>query len=67
MKDFLGNELAVGDDVVMMLPGYRSFRKGTIHRFTKCYAVVRYKSMSGTKLYDSEIKQEPSQLVKFVN
>jgi hypothetical protein len=61
MKDFLGNNLEVGDIVVMMRPNYRELIKAKILRFTKCFAVLSYKTYSD---YDDEIKQDPRQLIK---
>jgi hypothetical protein len=30
MKDYLGNELKVGDPVIFITPGYRDYSKGVI-------------------------------------
>jgi hypothetical protein len=42
MKDFLGNELQIGDYVVVMCQGYREFTVFRIQKFTpKCVKLVR--------------------------
>jgi hypothetical protein len=42
MKDFIGRELAEGDFVAMMLPGYRSLVLGKIVKFTPKKVRVAY-------------------------
>lgn len=61
MKDFLGNDLAVGDMVVMIRPHYRELVKAKIIRFTKCYVILEY---AGS--YKGEIKQTPDQMIKIM-
>jgi hypothetical protein len=61
MKDFLGNDLAVGDMVVMILPQYRELMKAKIIRFTKCYVILTY-----DQSYKGEIKQTPDQMIKIM-
>lgn len=62
MKDYLGKDLAVGDMVVFITPGYRDYSKGIIVRFTNCFAFVQdVKNM--TSKY-SQIKQTGEQLIK---
>lgn len=60
MKDFLGRELAEGDKVIFITPGYRDYSTGRIERFTKCYAVVAYKRGQWVE----SIKQTGDQLIK---
>jgi uncharacterized phage-like protein YoqJ len=55
MKDFLGNELAVGNKVIYMQQGYREFRIGTIEKFTKHYVILEKDAP----------RQLPSQLILF--
>lgn len=62
MKDFLKQELAVGDKVVFIQPGYREYMVGTIKRFTAKFVVIEYWPYSGS--YVRELKQTPCQLVK---
>lgn len=64
MKDFLGNELNIGDTVVMIMPGYRSLVKSTILRFTKCYVILDLRNFP--YVYNDEIKQFPDQMIKIV-
>lgn len=67
MKDFLNNDLAIGDTVVLMVPNYRSFVKGKIFEFTPKQVRVEY---TNTWNYGNglryEILQYPSQLIKVV-
>lgn len=59
MKDYLGNDLQVGDEVVYVELGYRNFKKGKIARFTAKFVFIKEgKSM--------EIKQKPEQLIKII-
>jgi hypothetical protein len=70
MKDFLGNDLQVGDKVVMLLPNYRSFIYAKIVRFTKCFVIVTYEEKWGAnreRVSHYERKQEPTQLIKVPN
>jgi hypothetical protein len=66
MKDFLGQELSIGDLVVLVIPGYRDFAIGKILRFTKCYAFVNFpKPWQGAAVGgEGEFKQYPSQLIR---
>lgn len=62
MKDFLGNELNIGDTVVMIQPRYRELVKATILRFTDHYVFLKYKLHYGDHM--DEVKQTPDQLIK---
>ena len=62
MKDFLKQELAVGDKVVFIQPGYREYMVGTIARFTAKFVVIEYLPYNSS--YVRELKQPPCQLVK---
>ena len=59
MKDFLGNELNVGDTVVMIRPNYRELMKAKIIRFTNCFVVL-----SCPHVWKGEIKQTSDQMIK---
>lgn len=61
MKDFLGNELNIGDEVVFITPGYRDYTKGKILYFTSQF--VRIES---DKIHKKGIKQTPNQLIKII-
>lgn len=61
MRDFLGNELFVGDDVVMIRPQYRDLVKAKILRFSMKTVFLEYKHPS---FGPTEVKQTPDQLVK---
>lgn len=61
-KDFMGQELAIGDTVVFIVPNYRELVKGTVVRFTDCFAVITYIRPRYTT--PSSIKQTGEQLVK---
>lgn len=42
MKDFLGNELAIGDVVIFPEPKYRNLRRGKIIAFTPKKVRIEY-------------------------
>ena len=60
MKDYLGNELKVGDPVIFITPGYRDYSKGVIKRFTEYYVFIE-KEKHGH--FDKEIKQTSNRLI----
>jgi uncharacterized Zn ribbon protein len=62
MKDFVGNELAVGDEVILVKPRYREFVKGNILKMTAQTVFLEYMHQN----YRCEVKQDPSQLIKVV-
>lgn len=62
MKDFLDNELNIGDEVVFIRPKYRELITGKIIRFTPKFCIIEKKS-EYTSPSDA-IKQTPCQLVK---
>jgi hypothetical protein len=43
MKDFLGNELAIGDIVIFPQPRYRHLKRGKIVSFHKSKIKIEYK------------------------
>ena len=51
-KDYMGNPLEVGDEVIYMLVSYRTLRKGTITKITDKMVFI-----------DENIKQAPKQLI----
>jgi hypothetical protein len=66
MKDFLGEDLKVGDSVILVIPRYRGYVVGVIERFTKSYVFVSFpKPWPGACVGGGPpIKQNPSQLIK---
>ena len=67
MKDYLGNKLEVGDEVIYITPGYRDFTKGVITRFTKFYVFIKQeRETRGGTINPYTIKQTPSQLIKII-
>ena len=60
-KDFLENELEVGDEVVFMQKGYRVLMKGTIKRLTPKTALIVHKKAN---IGGTETRQEHSQIIK---
>ena len=62
MKDYVGNELAVGDEVILVMPRYREFVKGKIIKMTEKTVFLKY--VDGN--YEYEVKQTPRQLIKVV-
>ena len=61
MKDFLDNELNVGDEVVFVQLGYRNLLKGRIKSMTAKTLLI---SHAATNIYSTETKQTPLQVVK---
>lgn len=61
MKDYFGNELQIGDKIVMIEPNYRNFVTGKILKFTPKNIQVEYISSTG---YPHNILQQPQQLIK---
>jgi hypothetical protein len=65
MKDFLGNQLEVGDEVVFIVPGYRELTRGIITKFTKCFVFIEKHNPNQIRAaWQETIKQTPEQLVK---
>lgn len=63
MKDFLGNTLEVGDEVVFMRLNYRDLMKGKVVAFTPKNVRLGWKS----KTYGEETCiQDPRQVVKIM-
>jgi hypothetical protein len=60
MKDFLNQELAIGDHVILIQDGYRSYDVGVIEKFTPKQIRVKINSYLGSKM------QYPVQLVKIL-
>jgi hypothetical protein len=60
MKDKLGKPLAIGDDVIFILPNYRELHTAKIIAFTKCFVRIEYVSRD----YTLDMLQSPEQLVK---
>ena len=63
MKDYLGVELAIGDEVVLTQPRYRNLVKATIVKFTPQKVRVKYRA--GGR--DYEYLSEPDFLVSTKN
>lgn len=67
MKDFIGNELEVGDKVIFIAPNYRHYAKGIVQRFTKETVVIEYtNTWNYIKGSAMTIKQIPSQVIKAI-
>lgn len=64
MKDFLGQELAVGDKVVSMRPRYRDLELLTIHSFTPKQVRLNRPGHYNYGGPDNTFLQWPSQMVK---
>ena len=65
MKDFLGNTLEIGDEVVLTAPQYRHFTKATIIAFTPKKIRVEYMNTWNHQApgYRSEYLSEPDFLI----
>jgi hypothetical protein len=64
MKDFLGNELKIGDEVVFVQLHYRNLLRGTIKNMTAKTILISHKA---TNNYQMETKQSPDQVIKIPN
>lgn len=66
MKDFLGFELALGDSVIIMAPGYRHFALARVIKFTPTSVRVSFMNTWNYAKpgYYTELLQSPSQLTK---
>lgn len=64
MKDFLGNELNVGDEVVYANMNYRKLGKAIVISFTKFYVNIEYDNTDFSSNRTSKTRQLPEQLVK---
>lgn len=60
-KDFLGQELHVGDSVVFVQLGYRNLWFGTISKLTEKTALISHKE---TNTCSTETKQFHNQLIR---
>lgn len=61
MKDFLHNELQVGDTVVFVQLGYRNLLKGEIINITPKTILIKHEE---TNTCSTETKQTGSQVIK---
>lgn len=64
MKDFLGNELKVGDKVVFSHQSYRKLCRANISGFTKLYVNLEVINDSDIYYRSSKVRQLPQQLMK---
>lgn len=66
MKDYLGQELSVEDEVIFIPPNYREFQKAKIIRFTPQFVIIEYNNTwnYGPSGHLIEMKQECHQLIK---
>jgi hypothetical protein len=60
MKDFLNQELQVGDVVIYQRSLYREFQIGRISKITKRFVFIRPKQIS----VRDDFRQEPWQVIK---
>ena len=65
MKDFLNRELEIGDSVITIAPGYRSFVLARVIKFTpKQVRVAFMNTWNYPDGYYTELLQHPTQLTK---
>lgn len=68
MKDFNGNELAIGDTVAVLPPNYRCMIKGKVVGFTPKQIVVEYEPYFGSRVDRVEItRRDPGYVAKIVD
>lgn len=60
MKDFLDQELSIGDNVIMITPNYRDLKLAQVIKFTAKNVRVAYNDGHRSR----ELLQHPSQLVR---
>ena len=60
MKDFLEQELSIGDNVIIITPNYRDFSLAQVVKFTAKNVRVKFNGQYG----NSELLQAPNQLVR---
>lgn len=63
-KDYIDQELSVGDHVIYVQLGYRNFVKGTITKITRCFVFLKQDGQNESWRKDTEIKQGHSQVIK---
>lgn len=63
MKDYLGNELGLGDEVVFVQRGYRNFWRGIITKMTPKTILITH---ARANIGGTETKQTPEQVIKVV-
>jgi hypothetical protein len=61
MKDFLGQKLEIGDDVVYTMAGYKSLQRGTVIKFCKKMVEIERSDKKERK------HEYPGQTVKIAN
>lgn len=61
MKDFLNQELAIGDDVIIHHQTYREYIRGVVEKFTPHFVSVTYQYRGSSKT----IRQAPKQLIRY--
>lgn len=67
MKDYIGNKLDIGDEVIFVAPGYRSFAKGKISKITAKTVFIDYlNTWNYANGHPSEVKQSGSQIIKVI-
>jgi len=66
VKDYVGNEMSVGDGVVFVQKGYRNFWRGVIDRISPSGATIWIKH-ERTNTEGTETKQSPCQVMKVLN
>jgi acid phosphatase class B len=64
VKDFLGIELACGDKVVFVAPGYRHLAVGTISRITEKMVFIDYVNDWNFTGWKASVKQTGNQLIR---
>jgi hypothetical protein len=66
MQDFIGNELFVGDMVIIVAPNYRSLVLGKVIKFTPVRVKVAYMNTwnYGNPGHYQEVLQTPDQVIK---
>lgn len=61
MKDFIGNDLQIGDEVVFVQLSYRNLLRGKIKNITEKTILISHEKTNDCR---TETKQTPLQVVK---
>jgi predicted Mrr-cat superfamily restriction endonuclease len=59
MKDYLGNEINLGDEVILVKPSYREFVIGIVTKITDKTAFIDYMHQG----HKRDCKQSPEQII----
>ena len=65
-KDFLNNDIFVGDEVVFMELNYRNLMKGTVKRITPKMVVIEYNNYDNRKTESKQLFNQVVNITKHI-